>query len=61
MTRNLQVVDGSNESLRHADDEMHPLVRNFSLSQTIFKNIGVDHYESHPSVALPWPAPRTFP
>jgi len=33
------VVDGSNESLYHADDEMHPLLHNFLLSQTTPKNL----------------------
>ena len=36
-----QVVDGSNESLFHADEEMHPLARTFPPSQTIFKNLDV--------------------
>ena len=35
------MVDGSNESLYHADEEMHPLVRTFSPSQTIFQNLDV--------------------
>ena len=35
------MVDGSNESLYHADEELHPLVRTFSLSQTIFTNLDV--------------------
>ena len=36
------VIDGSNESLYHADEEMDPLVKqNFSPSQTIFKNFDV--------------------
>ena len=33
------MVDGSNESLYHADEEMHPLVRTFSPSQTISQNL----------------------
>ena len=36
-----EVVDGSNESLYHADEEMHPLLQNFSPSQTIPKNLDV--------------------
>ena len=35
------MVDGSNESLYHADEEMHPIVRTFSPSQTIFQNLDV--------------------
>ena len=39
------MVDGSNESLYHADEEMHPLLRTFSLSQTtIFENLDVDAF-----------------
>ena len=40
-TKRTDVVDGSNESLYHADEELHPLVRTFSLSQTIFTNLEV--------------------
>ena len=40
-TKRTEVVDGSNESLYHADEEMHPLLRTFSPSQTIFKNLDV--------------------
>ena len=36
-----ELVDGSNESLYHANEEMHPLVRTFSPSQTIFQNLDV--------------------
>ena len=35
------MVDGSNESLYHADEEMHPLAQTFSPSQTIFQNLDV--------------------
>ena len=35
------MVDGSNESLYHADEEMQPLVRTFSPSQTFFQNLDV--------------------
>ena len=35
------MVDSSNESLNHAEEEMHPLVQNFSPAQTIFKNLDV--------------------
>ena len=35
------MVDGSNASLYHANEEMHPLVWTFSPSQTIFKNLDV--------------------
>ena len=35
------MVDGSNESLYHADEEIHPLVRTFSPLQTIFQNLDV--------------------
>ena len=34
-----EVVDGSNESFYHANEEIHPLVRNFSPFQTIFQNL----------------------
>ena len=37
------MVDGSNESLYHADEELHPLVRTFLLSQTIFTNLDVKY------------------
>ena len=40
-TKCTEVVDGSNESLYHADEEMHPLMRTFSPLQTIFKNLDV--------------------
>ena len=40
-TKRTEVVDGSNESLYHADEEMHPLVRNFSPSQTIFNKFNL--------------------
>ena len=40
-TKHTEVVDASNESLYHADEEMHPLLRTFSPSQTIFKNLDV--------------------
>ena len=36
------MADGSNESLYHANEKMHPLVRNFSPSQTMFKNLDVE-------------------
>ena len=36
------MVDGSNESLYHADEEMHPLLQNFSPLQTIPKNLDVE-------------------
>ena len=41
------MVDGSNESLYHADEEMHPLVRTFSPSQTIFQNLDVSVIKSN--------------
>ena len=43
-TKCTEVVDGSNESLHHADEEMHPLVRTFSPSQTIFQNLDVNSF-----------------
>ena len=45
-TERREVVDGSNESLYHADEEMHPLVRTFSPSQTIFQNLDVGKMQS---------------
>ena len=42
------VVDGSNESLYHADEEMHPLLRTFSPLQTIFRNLDVQSFVEHP-------------
>ena len=38
-TKHTEVVDGSNESLYHADEEMQPLLQNFSPSQTIPQNL----------------------
>ena len=55
------MVDGSNESLYRADEELHPLVRTFSLSQTIFTNLdvrtdnGVRQAEGEPVVNLDVP------
>ena len=47
------MVDGSNESLYHADEEMHPLVRTFSPSQTIFQNLDVlSIFLGHASLAF---------
>ena len=37
-TKRTEVVDGSNESLYHADEEMYPLARTFLLLQTGFKD-----------------------
>ena len=53
------MVDGSNESLWHADEEMQPFWRNFSPLQTIFNNFDVGtFYKISFSVDLgtwPWP------
>ena len=38
------VVDGSNESLYHADEEIQPLLRTFSPLQTIFTNLDVPNH-----------------
>ena len=43
------MVDGSNESLYYADEEMHPLWQNNSPSQTIFKNYNVYKLSFEPS------------
>ena len=46
------MVDGSNESLYHADEELHPLVRTFSLSQTIFTNLDVGYVAINAGLTL---------